>query len=85
MMLSRLSIAAGIMVASLAALALPARAEDRSQLDACKTLVDRAAQPANASMTKPDDVQLARCRQIIREWTARDQRMSVDEQGRPLR
>jgi hypothetical protein len=74
------------MVALLAAVAATAGAEDRSQLNACKTVVDRAAQPsANAVATKSDDAQLQRCRQIIREWTSRDQRMSVDEQGRPLR
>jgi hypothetical protein len=85
MMLLRPRIAAGIMVALLPP-ASAAHAEDRSLLNACKTLVDRAAQPlANASATKPDDGQLQRCRQIIREWTSRDQRMSVDEQGRPLR
>jgi hypothetical protein len=86
MMLLRPRIAAGIMLASLAAIMSAARAEDRSQLNACKTLVDRAAQPsANAGATKPDDAAMQRCRQIIREWTSRDQRMSVDEQGRPLR
>jgi hypothetical protein len=86
MMLLRLKITAGIMVAALAAVALPARAEDRGQLNACKTLLDRAAQAsANASATRPDDAGLQRCRQIVREWTSRDQRMSVDEQGRPLR
>jgi hypothetical protein len=35
--------------------------------------------------TRPDDPELLRCRQIIREWTLRDSRMSVDEHGRPLR
>lgn len=72
-----------IMVAVLAA-AMPARADDRTQLNTCKALVDRAAQsePADA---KPDDAELQRCRQIIREWTLRDSRMSVDENGRPLR
>jgi hypothetical protein len=71
-----------IMVALLAVTS--ARADERAQLNACKALVDRAAQsqPANA---KPDDAELGRCRQIIREWTLRDARMSVDEDGRPLR
>jgi hypothetical protein len=73
-----------IVIALLAATAPPARADERAQLNACKALVDRAAQsqPANA---KPDDAELQRCRQIIREWTLRDARMSVDENGRPLR
>ena len=71
-----------IVIALLAA--LPARADERTHLNTCKALVDRAArsQPANA---KPDDAELQRCRQIIREWTLRDARMSVDEDGRPLR
>jgi len=73
-----------IAIALLAATAPPARADERAQLNACKALVDRAAlsQPANA---KPDDAELQRCRQIIREWTLRDARVSVDENGRPLR
>jgi hypothetical protein len=73
-----------IVIALLAATAPPARADERAQLDACKALVDRAAQsqPAKA---KPDDAEQQRCRQIIREWTLRDARMSVDENGRPLR
>jgi hypothetical protein len=73
-----------IVIALLAATAPPARADERAQLNACKALVDRAAQsqPAGA---KPDDAELQRCRQIIREWTLRDARMSVDEDGRPLR
>jgi len=31
--------------------------------------------------SRPSELQ--RCRQIIREWTLRDSRMSVDENGRP--
>ena len=73
-----------IVIALLAATAPPARADERAQLSACKALVDRAAQSQPAS-AKPDDVELQRCRQIIREWTLRDARMSVDEDGRPLR
>jgi hypothetical protein len=72
-----------IALAVLAA-AMPARADDRTQLNTCKALVDRAAQSQSAS-AKPDDAELQRCRQIIREWTLRDSRMSVDENGRPLR
>jgi len=72
-----------IVVASLAAIALPARADDRAQLNACQALIERAAQAAPNA--KQDDAELQRCRQIVREWTLRDSRMSVDEQGRPLR
>ena len=78
-----------IVIALLAASAPPARADERAQLNACKALtykalVDRTAQSQPAS-AKPDDAELQRCRQIIREWTLRDARMSVDEDGRPLR
>jgi hypothetical protein len=52
-------------------------------------MVERAAHAQQAAAATPDtapnDVELARCRQIIREWTLRDSRMSVDEDGRPLR
>jgi hypothetical protein len=73
-------------VALLAASALPARADDRSKLDACQAMVDRAAHaPPNADAAKRDDAELAHCRLVIREWTLRDSRMSVDERGRPLR
>ena len=65
-----------------------AQAGERDKLNACQLVVERApqAQQANAAAgAAPDDAELARCRQIIREWTLRDSRMSVDEQGRPLR
>jgi hypothetical protein len=79
-------LAVRIVVALLAAIALPARADDRAQLNACQAMVDRAARAApNANGAKQDDAELQRCRQIVREWTLRDSRMSVDEQGRPLR
>jgi len=79
------TLAARIIVAALAAISLPAHAEDRSQLDACQAMVDRAAQDAKTAGAKPDDAELLRCRQIVREWMLRDARRSVDEQGRPLR
>ncbi|MBR0715160.1 hypothetical protein [Bradyrhizobium liaoningense] len=65
----------------LAAFVLPARAEDRSVLLNCKAMVERASKDANAE----SEAELARCRQVIREWALRDARMLVDEQGRPLR
>jgi hypothetical protein len=61
---------------------------ERDKLNACQAMVDRFAQTqqtGGAAATAPDDAELARCRQIIREWTLRDSRMSVDELGRPLR
>jgi hypothetical protein len=81
-------LAARIIAASLAATSLPARADDRSLLNACQTLIDRAvqsAQDAGAAGVKTDDAELQRCRQIVREWALRDARMSIDEHGRPLR
>jgi hypothetical protein len=83
MMVSSLC-AVPILIILLAATAPPVRADERAQLNTCKALVERAerSQPANAT---PDDAELQRCRQIIREWTLRDARMSVDENGRPLR
>ncbi|HXN70575.1 MAG TPA: hypothetical protein VN926_23325 [Bradyrhizobium sp.] len=78
---------APIVVALLAAAASPARADGRGELITCQAMVDRPAQagPAGTRVAQPDDAALARCRQIIRDWTLRESRMSVDEQGRPLR
>ena len=81
MMLSRVVL---IALAALAAV-LPARAGERDQLNACQALVERAAQPERSVSAAQADPKLQRCRQIIKEWTLRDSRMSVDEQGRPLR
>jgi len=57
-------------------------ADDRSLLDHCKALV---AQARPEALTASHERELQRCQQIIREWTLRDSRMSVDEKGRPLR
>ncbi|GLR89857.1 hypothetical protein [Bradyrhizobium iriomotense] len=65
----------------LAAIAMPAHAEDRSVLVNCRAMVERASKDAGAA----SEAELARCRQVIREWALRDARMIVDEQGRPLR
>jgi hypothetical protein len=75
---------AAISVALFAATALPAHAEGRAEFVSCQAMVARAAQPAQAAI-QPDDAALARCRQIIRDWTLRESRMSVDENGKPLR
>ena len=45
------------------------------------SLLAQSQQPGTAQ----DDPALAKCRQIIKEWTLRDSRRSVDEDGRPLR
>jgi hypothetical protein len=77
-------LAAAVLAVLLAATALPAHAEGRTEFVSCQAMVERAAQPAPAA-TRPDDAALARCRQIIRDWTLRESRMSVDENGKPLR
>ena len=78
---------AGIVIASLFLLSPAARADGRGEFVSCQAMVDRVAQPAPATTTatQSDDLTLARCRQIIRDWTLRESRMSVDENGRPLR
>jgi hypothetical protein len=58
-----------------------ALAGERDQLNACKAVVAQSQQAA----TTQDDSALAKCRQIIKEWTLRDSRRSVDEDGRLLR
>jgi len=70
-----------LVTAALVAIALPARAEDRSVLLNCKAMVELASKDANAA----SEAELTRCRQVIREWALRDARTTVDEQGRPLR
>ncbi|MET4603546.1 hypothetical protein ABIB90_003024 [Bradyrhizobium sp. JR4.1] len=68
-------------VATLAAIALPARGEDRSVLLNCKAIMERTSKDANAA----SEAELTRCRQVIREWALRDARTTVDESGKPLR
>ncbi|QPF94243.1 hypothetical protein [Bradyrhizobium commune] len=68
-------------VAAFAAIVSSAHAEDRAVLVHCKAMVERASKDAASA----SEAELSRCRQIIREWALRDARMTVDEQGRPLR
>lgn len=77
---------ARVLLVSIALLAttLAARADGRAELITCQAMVDRMAQ-AGATAIPQDEAMLQRCRQIIRDWTLRESRMSVDEQGRPLR
>ncbi|MFT4121649.1 hypothetical protein [Bradyrhizobium sp.] len=70
-----------LFIAAFAAVASSARAEDRSVLLNCKAMVERAEKDAGSA----SEADLARCRQVIREWALRDARTTVDEQGRPLR
>ena len=60
---------------------------ERDKLNACQAMVNRAAQTrqTGAAAATPDDAELVRCRQIIREWALRDARTTVDQEGRPLR
>jgi hypothetical protein len=76
-----------IIVALSATMKLPARADGRAELVTCQVVIERAAQAKQAAATAApqDEAALQRCQQIIRDWTLRDSRMSVDEQGRPLR
>jgi len=84
-MLVRPAIALAIAALAIAILS-PARADPRDVLRACQTVVKRADQSAqDASVAKPDEAEITRCRQVIRDWTLRESRMSVDEEGRPLR
>jgi hypothetical protein len=84
---SRIGSAAALVAVTLTATALQGRAEDRGQLVSCQAMVDHAAQAAKetGAGAKQDLPELARCRQIVREWMLRDARMSVDERGQPLR
>ena len=70
-----------LIVAALLAIVQAAHAEDRAVLLNCKAMVERASKDANAA----SEAELARCRQVIREWALRDARTTVDEDGRPLR
>jgi hypothetical protein len=80
-------LAATVLVALSATAALPAYADGRAELVTCQAMVERAAQSAQAANAgiQRDDAALQRCRQIIKDWTLRESRMSVDENGRPLR
>ena len=79
--------AIALTIAALAiAIPSPARADPRDVLRACQAVIHRAAQSAkDSSVAKPDEAEIERCRQVVRDWTLRESRMSVDEEGRPLR
>ncbi len=82
-------LAAAIMVASLSLISLSARADGRAEFVTCQAMVDREKQAVEANTgttgARQDEAALQRCRQIVIDWTLRESRMSVDEQGRPLR
>ena len=54
---------------------------ERDRLNACKAMVEHAGPAA----TTPETIELQKCRQMIKEWTLRDSRMSVDENGQPMK
>ena len=56
---------------------------ERDRLNACKAMVEHAG-PAAAAGAAPETADLQKCRQMIKEWTLRDSRMSVDENGKPM-
>jgi hypothetical protein len=74
-----------VLTIAVLAISSPARADPRDVLRVCQAVINRAAQPAQDAAAKPDEAEVARCRQVIRDWTLRESRMSVDEDGRPLR
>lgn len=87
-MLILAKLAGAALAASLVLISLAAQADGREELFACQVLIDRAARSAQnsgAAGSGQDEAKLQRCRQIVRDWTLRDLRMSVDEQGRALR
>jgi hypothetical protein len=77
-MMVRVALAAGLALLPAGAV----RAGERDQLNACKAMVAKADK---AGAPPQDDAALQRCRLVIKDWTLRDSRMSVDEEGRPLR
>jgi hypothetical protein len=78
-----------LVVATLFADTLPARAEGRAEFVTCQAMIDRAKRAVEAATgtagAPQEEAALRRCRQIVIDWTLRESRMSVDENGRPLR
>ncbi len=70
-----------LMAVALAANAAQAVPGERDRLNACKAMVERAG----AAQAAPETAELQKCRQMIKEWTLRDSRMSVDENGHPMK
>ena len=73
-----------LLLMTVCASASPALADPRDVLRDCEALLARVAE-AKAGTDKPGDADVARCRQVVRDWTLRESRMLVDEQGKPLR
>jgi hypothetical protein len=73
-----------LLIAVCGVLPSPAFADPRDVLRSCEALLARAADP-KAGADKPGDADVARCRQVVRDWTLRESRMLVDENGKPMR
>ena len=73
-----------LVAAALLASAAHAVPGERDRLNACKAMVEHAG-PAAAAGSAPETAELQKCRQIIKEWTLRDSRRSVDENGQPMK
>ena len=71
-----------LMAAMLLASAARAVPGERDRLNACKAMVERAGPALTAAS---ETAELQKCRQIIKEWTLRDSRMSIDENGQPMK
>lgn len=78
------SLRAALLLLTVCVSASPALADPRDVLRDCEALLARAAE-AKAGADKPGDADVARCRQVVRDWTLRESRMLVDEQGKPMR
>jgi hypothetical protein len=70
--------------AALLASAAHAVPGERDRLNACKAMLEHAG-PAPAAGAAPEAADVQKCRQMIKEWTLRDSRMSVDENGKPMK
>ena len=81
LLVAALAILGGALAVPQAALAIPG---ERDRLNACKDMVARAGSPP-ASSAASETAELQKCRQIISEWALRDSRMSIDENGQPMR
>ena len=73
-----------LLSAAFVAVAAPAKAEPRDVLRNCQALLERSDK-SSGDAARPSEADIARCRQVVRDWTLRDSRMLVDEQGRPMR
>jgi hypothetical protein len=74
-----------LFAAVLAALSSPAQADPREVLRSCQALLVHAARSSAMDPARPSEAEIARCRLVVHDWSMRDARMLVDENGRPLR